>query len=152
MKRIVLLLSLFTLLTPLTNAQPNSIGKKEVMVIWDLLGRDTITQPVYRSFYCRKWNEGDTMVLSVERIEPDCPLYHPLYYFVDDICVKQRVIYLKEHTWPIGTISMTVDRVAEYNLNDDFPANYPSSYYQNSLQPVMSTIANDNIPGTKPQK
>ncbi len=134
------------------NAQPNSIGKKEVMVIWDLLGRDTISQPVNRSIYCHKWTQGDTTVLSVERIEPDHPPYHPLYYFVDDICVKQRVIYLKDYKWLGGNTSMIVDRVVDYNLNDDFPTNYPSSYYQNSLQPVMSTIANDNIPGTKPQK
>lgn len=147
MKRILLLILLFTSLNTISNAQINSVGKTETMVTWDILGLDSIN----RSIYSNVWHNGDTMVVAICRVLPKQLPYNPIYYFVNNICVKQRIIYLKEYCWPAGVESLIVDRVVDYNPTQSAPVNLPSSYYQNQIKTDARNVANDNLPETKPQ-
>ena len=144
MKRILLLFLCIWAFS--CTAQVNSIGKPESMVIWDILGTDT----TIRTLYYGKWCQGNTMVLSVNRVLPDTLTYHPLYYFVNDTCVKQRIIYLKKHTWPLGTVSTVVDYIAEYKL-DQYPNNQPSSFIPYGAKATYKISTQQNTPNNQPK-
>lgn len=145
----ILLCCLLLGLSFISIAQINSVGKTQNEVIWDLLGReDTIS----RSIYSTHWTKGDTLVVSVYRVLPDTLNYHPLYYFVNDICVHQRIIRLRQHTWPSGCVNTVVDKIEEYDIAQLCPNQQPSSYYPNQNKPNKTTIKDQtNIPTQFPK-
>lgn len=154
MKKLLTLTLLLFAMNFISNAQPNSIGKNEVMVLWDLLGRDTITQPTNRTVRANKWYEGDTTVMSVHSIvPPDSIRYNPIYYFVDGVCVKQRNIYLRDVVNYDNGMSATVDKIIEYNLADiNIPFNEPSSVMNGEVRSnVKYNAINGELPNSSPK-
>jgi hypothetical protein len=57
------------------------------------------------------------LVVSVNKVIP--PLnYHPIYYFVNGICVKQRVICISVHKQ-----NRCIEEIYEYIAPDNMPNN-----------------------------
>jgi hypothetical protein len=154
MKKLLTLTLLLFAMNFISNAQPNSIGKNEVMVLWDLLGRDTITQPTNRTVRGNKWCEGDTTVMSIHSITPpDTIIYNSIYYFIGDICVKQRNIYLRDVVNYDNGMMATVDKIIEYNLADIIiPFNNPSSVMNGEVRSnVECNAINGVLPNSTPK-
>jgi len=138
------LLCLFLLFVTLFGqSQINSVGKNRANVMLDLMGcNDTINCSVHSTY----WFADDTLIISVYRVSPNTLTYHPIYYFVNDICVHQRVICLKPYTWSSGFVSVIVDEIKEYNIADIYPVHLPSSYYDDKKNSAEKTIIKNNIP------
>jgi hypothetical protein len=135
-------------------AQSNMIGKTRPQIIWDLIGTDSISCNISGVSWC----SGDTLILSISNRQPDTLPYHPLYYLVNDVCVKEIVITCKKYKWPHGDENLIVDNVVVYtNPNDNysntnFPVKDPSSFDQNDGCPIIKD-RNDikNITTSDPQ-
>ena len=145
MKKLIIVIGM--LMTLGLSAQVNSVGKSEALMMWDILGKDTVR----RSLYYTNWCEAETLVVSVYKVLPDTLNYNLLYYFVDDVCIKQKVIRLKKHTWPLGAVTTVVDKVENYYLADLTPTNYPSGYLPKTLIPDKTKEKNDNTPNSTPK-
>jgi hypothetical protein len=127
----LLLCFLFFCFTIICVGQVNSVGKTKINVIWDIIGtQDTII----RSVYANQWYKGDTLVLSVYNVVPETLLYHRLYYFVDDICVHQRIITFKQNT--ISNENVVINKIEEYNAQLT-PINNESTYYPKTINPMV---------------
>lgn len=114
MKKRFSIIGLFLFLSVLCLAQANSIGKTHAMVMWDILLKDTTS----RSVFATQRIVGDTLIFSVYKTLPDTMPYHRIYYFVDDICVRQIMITLKKHTWASGVVSTTISKIDEYGVGN----------------------------------
>ena len=86
-----LLIFIFLLAGLSIKAQTNLVGKPEMSVYFELLGYDN----GQNSMKSTNWKSGDTLVVSVYYVERTID-YHPIYYFLNGICVKQRIICSKK--------------------------------------------------------
>lgn len=111
MKNLLIVIGLF--LTIQSQAQINSVGKSEAMVWWDILGRNNTPNGMNSNY----WKTGDTTVMSITRVEIPIP-YHPIYYFVKGICVKQRIICLRSENG-----CSHVDKIYDYTAPEDIANN-----------------------------
>lgn len=124
MKKTLSFLILF-LFTMISVAQVNSVGKNQNEVIWDLLGTDTISS----SFCVQQWTRNDTLILSIYNKKPENAINNPYYYFVDGICVRQRIVVVKDYQWPSGLVTKVVDRIYSFEIAQNTPNIQPSSDY-----------------------
>ena len=136
MKKCLLFLSMLFGLNIIGTAQINSVGEAQSCVIWDLLGRE---DTVLRTVYATHWEKGDTSLISIYRVLPDTLPYNLIYYFVDNVCVRERVIRLKIHKWPLGTVSTVVDNIEDYTLAQINPTYEPSSEYNKQPNELNET-------------